>query len=173
MADARSIVRTLARSFSDVRKILCHANDLLRDDIDSDRFLTVFFGRLCPERRQFTYLNAGHPSGVLLDRDGQLAVELKATLPALGFFPLENVAAPITLTLEPGHLLMLLTDGVIETTSLSGEEFGRERAIEIVRTHRTQPAADIVKALYAAVRSFSQNQPQSDDITMVIIKVNG
>ncbi len=173
MADARSIFRTLARSFSDVSKILWHANDLLRNDIGSDRFLTVFFGRLCPAQHQFTFLNAGHPAGVLLDRDGQLQTELSATLPALGMFPIKNTAKPVTLTLHPGHLLLLLTDGVTETAAPSGEEFGRDRAIEVIREHRAQPAAAIIQALYTAVRDFSQNQPQGDDITLVIVKVNG
>lgn len=170
MADARAIFRTLARTFSDVNQILSHANDLLREDIDSDRFLTVFFGRLCPTQRQFTFLNAGHPTGLLLNRDGQLISELNATLPALGMFPFESVAEPITLTLDPGHLLLLLTDGVIETTDPAGEEFGYARVVEVVRAHRTQPAANLIHTLYTSVRSFSQNQLQNDDITMVIIK---
>jgi serine phosphatase RsbU (regulator of sigma subunit) len=170
MADARAILRSLARSFSDVREILIHANDLLREDMGWDRFLTVFFGRLCPAQRQLSFLNAGHPPGVVLDRAGAQVAELKATLPALGLFPLESVPVPETITLEPGQLLLLLTDGVSEATAPSGEEFGRDRAVAVVREQRARPAAEIVGALNAAVRAFSQDQPQGDDITMVVVK---
>ena len=172
MADARAILRSLARSFSDVRDILIHANDLLREDIGWDRFLTVFFGRLNPRQRQLSFLNAGHPPGVVLDRDGALVAELKATLPALGLFQLANVPAPVTLTLEPGQLLLLLTDGVLEAAAPSGEEFGRDRAVDVVRAQRGRPAAEIVSALNAAVREFSQGQPQGDDITVVVVKAS-
>lgn len=173
MADARAILRTLARSFSGVREILIHANDLLRDDIGWDRFLTVFFGRLCPARRQLTFLNAGHPSGIVLGGDGAVLAELKATLPALGMFPLENAPEPTTLTLEPGQLLLLLTDGVTEAIAPSGEEFGRDRALAVVRAYLGRPAAEIVAALNGAVRAFLQDQPQGDDITMVVVKSLG
>ena len=172
MADARAILRSLARSFVGVREILIHANDLLREDMGWDRFLTVFFGRLCPVQRQLSYLNAGHPPGVVLDRDGTQVAELKATLPALGLFPLENVPVPATFTLAPGQLLLLLTDGVIEAVAPSGEEFGRDRALAVVRAQRARPAAEIVGALNDAVRAFSQNQPQGDDITMLVVKSN-
>ncbi len=172
MADARAILRSLARSFSDVRAILMNANDLLREDIGWDRFLTVFFGRLCPAQRQLSFLNAGHPPGVVLGRDGAVVAELKATLPALGLFPLENVPAPVTVTLEPGQLLLLLTDGVIEAAAPSGEEFGRDRAVDVVRAQRARPAAEIVSALNDAVSAFAQQQPQADDITMLVVKSN-
>ena len=171
MADARAYLRTLARSYADVREILCHTNELLRADIGWDRFLTLFFGRLCPTSRQLSFLNAGHPPGLLLNREGLIQVELSATLPALGMFPLENPPAPTTLTLETGDLLLLLTDGVLEAEAPSGEQFGRERTIEIVRSQRTQPAQTIVQYLSATVRAFIQDQPQGDDITIVVIRV--
>jgi serine phosphatase RsbU (regulator of sigma subunit) len=170
MADARAILRTLARSFADVPDILVHANDLLREDIGWDRFLTVFFGRLCPAERGLRYLNAGHPPGVVLGSDGVVVAELKATLPALGMFPIEQPPEPVTLTLEPGHLLVLMTDGVTEAAAPSGEDFGCERALAVVRAHQTRPAADIVAALNSAVRAHIQDQAQGDDITIVIVK---
>lgn len=172
MTDARAIFRALARSLSDVRDIMLHANNLLREDTGGDRFLSVFFGRLCVTRRELAFLNAGHPPGLLLGCDGTLKTELKATWPVLGLLPLDNATAPLTVTLEPGDLLLLLTDGVIEATAPSGEEFGRERALESVRAHRSRPAVDIVQALYSAVRAFARTESQEDDITMVIVKVD-
>ncbi len=170
MADARAILRTLARSFSDIREILIHTNDLLREDIGWDRFLTVFFGRLCPVTRQLAFLNAGHPPGIVLARDGTVVRELQSTLPALGIFPITDAPAPVTIPLEPGQLLLLLTDGVLEATAPDSEQFGCDRVLEVVRAHQTRSAADIVAALNAAVHAHIQSQTQSDDITIVIVK---
>ena len=170
MADARAYLRTLTRSFDNVREILSHANELLRADIGQDRFISVFFGMLCPARHTLTFLNAGHPPGYLMDSAGQIKTELSATLPALGMLPFETMPEPVTLTLAPGYLLLLLTDGVAEAVAPSGEQFGVERALEVVRANRDRTAEEIVKMLFAAVRKFTQNQPQGDDITMVVAK---
>ena len=48
-----------------------------------------------------------------------------------------------------------------------------DRILEVVRTQRQQPARAIVEALYAAVRQFSQNAPQEDDVTVIVVKVKG
>jgi len=171
MADARAYLRTLAHSFSNVRDILLHANELLRADIGWDRFISVFFGMLCPTDHAFTFLNAGHPSGFLMDRTGQIKAELAASLPALGMFPIETAPEPVTLALDPGNLLLLLTDGVTEATAPSGEQFGLERTLDLVRACRAQSADEVIRALFATVQDFTQNQPQADDITMVVVKV--
>ena len=171
MADARAYLRTLAHSFSNVRDILLHANELLRADIGWDRFISVFFGMLCPTDHAFTFLNAGHPSGFLMDRTGQIKAELAASLPALGMFPIEAAPEPVTLALDPGNLLLLLTDGVTEATAPSGEQFGLERTLDLVQACRAQSADEVIRTLFATVQDFTQNQPQADDITMVVVKV--
>jgi serine phosphatase RsbU (regulator of sigma subunit) len=54
--------------------------------------------------------------------------------------------------------------------SREDELFGAERALDVVRQHRHKPAQQIVDELYKAVRKFSNNAPQIDDITAVIVK---
>ena len=63
-----------------------------------------------------------------------------------------------------------MTDGVDEAMSPDNTIFGIERALEIVRTHRDKSARELVETLYAGVRQFSQNAPQQDDVTAVVIK---
>ena len=73
--------------------------------------------------------------------------------------------------LEPGDIVVLVTDGIQEAMSPTGEQFGTERLVEVVRAHRTRKAAQIVESLYRAVCEFSQREKPADDVTMIVIKV--
>ncbi len=49
--------------------------------------------------------------------------------------------------------------------------FGIDRILEVVRADHKKPAREIVESLYDAVRQFSKNSPQMDDVTAIVIKV--
>ena len=66
---------------------------------------------------------------------------------------------------------MLFTDGVAETVNESGEDFGIQRAIELVRAKRDASAEDIALALFQAVREFAQDRSQTDDVTVLVLKI--
>ena len=66
--------------------------------------------------------------------------------------------------------MALVTDGVLESESPDGEEFGAGRLLEVLREHRLDPAREIVERVYGAIRDFSQNEKQMDDVTVVICK---
>ena len=70
-------------------------------------------------------------------------------------------------------LVLLLTDGVAEACSPDGTAFGVERALAVVRFYRQDPAFQIVANLYGAVRAFTQDTPQRDDVSVVVIKRKG
>ena len=72
--------------------------------------------------------------------------------------------------MDPGEIAVLLTDGVTEAEAVDGDMFSRERALDIIATHRHLPACEIVERLYRAVRLFIHGHPQSDDITVVVCK---
>ena len=61
-------------------------------------------------------------------------------------------------------------DGVVEAESRSHARFGTQRALDLIRDHRHQPARKIIETLYAAIVQFC-GQPQHDDITAVVVKV--
>jgi sigma-B regulation protein RsbU (phosphoserine phosphatase) len=73
--------------------------------------------------------------------------------------------------LQPGQMVLFLTDGIEEAVSPEGETFGIERTLEVVRANRGRRACDIVAAIYQAARSFTREMPQHDDITAVVLKV--
>ena len=170
MAETRAYLRILARNREDVGEILTRANRVLAEDIGYERFITMLLVGLDPQKRTFTYANAGHPAGYVLGAAGEIKAQLKRTGLPLGIKP--DVAYPpaIATGLSPGDILLLLTDGIEEAMSPDETIFGTERILEIARANRGKSAREIVDALYAAVRQFAQNTPQLDDVTAVVIK---
>lgn len=171
MAETRAYLRSLIEGREDVGDILTRVNHLLAQDVDEDHYVTLFFGRLDPTTRSFVYSSAGHPPAYLLDAQGQQKAVLKRTGGALGFLAQSVYPGDRCLTLEPGDMLLVVTDGVSEASAPDESLFGIERALEVVRAQRERPAGEILEALYRAVRDFSQGTPQTDDLTAILVKV--
>jgi PAS domain S-box-containing protein len=166
----RASLHALRQTEGEIGTLLTLTNRLLAD-IVGDRFVTLVLARLDPGKRSLVYASAGHPAGYVLDRSGAVETRLESLDPPLGAFPEHVLTSSATLTLEPGELVLLLTDGFLEACSPDGTAFGAERALGVLRANRHRSARDIVLALYQAVRAFSGNRPQLDDITAVVIKV--
>lgn len=171
MAETRAYLRIVARNREDPGEILTRANGVLAEDVGYERFVTVLLVGLDPQRRLLSYANAGHPAGYVLDVTGAVKAQLKRTGLPLGIKP-DTVYPPASeVALTGGDVVLFLTDGIDEAVAPDDKLFGVERALEVVRTNRTKSAREIVDALFAAVRAFSQDLPQLDDATAVVIKV--
>src|SRR5262249_51167732 len=96
---------------------------------------------------------------------------LESTAIPLGVLPQGNFPGSAPVPLEPGDLVLLLTDGVVEARDPDDATFGPRRTTDLVRRHRHAPARHIVDPLYHAARAFAQYQPQLDDITATVVKV--
>jgi sigma-B regulation protein RsbU (phosphoserine phosphatase) len=144
---------------------------LLGDDLGSDQFITLVLAKLGPENRRWEYISAGHPPGYVLGPDGGIKAELLSGTSALGIEEERQYPVPIQITLDPGDLLLLLTDGVPEARSPEGHEFGEERVLDIVRRERARPAAEIIQAILDGARCFSAPDSIQDDMTVVIVKL--
>jgi len=172
MAETRAYLRTLAMNATDVGEILTRTNHALADDVDLERFVTLFLAKLDPRTQSLIYASAGHPTGYVLDASGGLKALLKRTGVALGAPPSAPYSAGPTIPLVAGDIVLLLTDGVEEATSPDNDFFGVERIVDVVRAHTQQTAQEILQALDNAVRDFAQDEPQLDDMTVAIAKVN-
>ena len=67
--------------------------------------------------------------------------------------------------------MLLLTDGVDEAPAGTGERFGMERLLRIIRSHHQDNPAHLIAVIAAAVREFSGATPQTDDITLLCLRV--
>lgn len=170
MAATRAYLRSISQTTADPGDILTLVNRVLNGDTADNQFVTLILCCLDPVSHVLRYASAGHVTAYVFDRCGEIKAELPSTGLPLGLFPdAAYLTAPPTL-LEPGDMVALFTDGVIETDTADGTPFGIERALAVVRQHRLEPAATIVHRVYEAVRDFTGRRPHTDDITTVICK---
>src|SRR5207247_2292156 len=155
MAQTRAYLRAFLLSHTDVREIIALVNRALADDSPDGHFMTLLFARPDHAARTFQYVSAGHATGYLLDRSGAIKTHLESTGMPLGVVPEWEFEAAPALQLEPGDLLLLLTDGVVEAHDADEQLFGPERMLEVVRSSRDRPAREVVNTLFDSVRGFS------------------
>lgn len=154
------------------RELLQHSVDLTNRYIAtthnrSSMFASMFFGVLDPASGELLYVNGGHESPMIF-RAGGAVDRLEVTGGVLGLFPFARYAIEQT-RLDPGDLLLTWTDGVNEAKDEAGGQFTEERIPEVLGTLR-QDAANVLRRVLDAVKSFRGNAPQSDDITMLAVR---
>jgi len=171
MAEARAYLRAFAHMNPDPGAILRLVNRIILPDIEGDRFITLLLARLDPRRRSFNYASAGHTTGYIFNAEGKVKQSLASTSIPLGILPTTEFLSTAPIVLDPGDIVLFLTDGIVEARAPDGAVFGTQRTLDLVRVYRRAPARELVDNLYYAVRAFAQDQPQYDDITATVIKV--
>ncbi|QDT51088.1 Phosphoserine phosphatase RsbU [Symmachiella dynata] len=168
MSETRAFLRSLAQTRNDIGEILTLANHAVAQDVEEGRFVTIFMARLESESSSTTYTSAGH-NAYLLRANGEGQV-LSPTGIALGIDEnaVMNNSQPIQL--ERGDLMLLVTDGILETTDAEGTLFGEERLFEVARQSRDGSAFEVVESIFKAADDFSASSTQKDDNTAVVVK---
>jgi phosphoserine phosphatase RsbU/P len=169
MALSRTLLHVSGGTATDPTAAIRQANRWIYEDGRSSMFVTVFYGMLDPAGMWFSYVNAGH-NPPLLVREAGVQELLGSRGIALGVLP-EVAIASTTLDLRHGDLLVLYTDGVTEAFNDLNEAFGEERLKDFVLANRAKPAREVLDGLIAEIRRFAGSAAQSDDITLVVVKV--
>jgi len=133
------------------------------------RFVTLMYGVLEPDGR-LTYCNAGHNPPLIIPASSGAAVRrLEVGGPIVGLFEAATFQEE-TVTLSPGDLLLVFSDGVSEALSADGEEYGEDRIITTAKAQPGATPAELLQALFADVRVFTKGAAQSDDITAMVLR---
>jgi len=147
---------------------MAKVNFLLWESIESNQFVTAFYGILDAQKGTLAYSNAGHNPPLLVDASGKAKFIEKGEQP-LGMFR-ETRYHEYYLEFEPGDVLVLYTDGATEAASPSGEEFGRERLAEAVKQAYDRPAREMIASLQMEILEWTDNVGSNDDVTFFVIK---
>jgi serine phosphatase RsbU (regulator of sigma subunit) len=172
MAATRAYLRALAMTHARFADVLGIVNRALAADVGGDHFVTLLLARLDPGARSLVYTSAGHMTGYILDRSGDVRSELASTSIPLGIDADGEFPPAPPVTLRPGDLIFFYTDGVVEATAPDGSLFGIERTLDVVRSTRGKSACDIVRALERISRQFARHEKRHDDFTAIVIKVH-
>ncbi|MCX6135449.1 MAG: PP2C family protein-serine/threonine phosphatase [Ignavibacteriales bacterium] len=154
---------------SNLASLVGRLNNVIYGNTEADRYITMFIAILDPLEGTVTYVNAGHCFPFVL-RSKQVSItSLPATGLPVGMF--EGVAfEQVVHKLEPADYLVLYTDGVTEAMNKSFEEYGETRFHQAMVGHSNQTASGFLAGVVADVEKFVAGEPQSDDITMMVLK---
>lgn len=171
MASVRATLRGLAIREAAPDALVSDLSQAMFDDLaGSRRFITLLYGALDPIHHRFDYANAGHgPVALHLGNSGwRSLVEDEARGCPLGILR-QSYGACAPVFLEPGDLLVLGTDGVVETRR-GGQCFGTDRLCEFIASRRTVRLEPILAELMEATAAFHEDGPPPDDLTMLMVR---
>lgn len=179
MAVTHAIAHTRPGYSKPPRDVLSHLNaHLSRSYTASGTFVTAFYATFNPTTRDLVYSRAGHNPPRVLRGDRVISLDKQGGLP-LGIVPTETYAE-VTITLEPGDMLLLYTDGITEamapakpsagTSAQSRELFGVERLDRILLESRHARPQECIDRIIAEVGRFTHEAPRIDDQTLIAIR---
>lgn len=172
MAVTSSILRTVGREHPAPADVIRRSNELIFQDSRSGMFVTVFYCLYNAQTRTVRFASAGH-NELYLYRNKSKTVELYKTkgIP-LGILSSQEYEkfSEDEFAIEPNDVILLFTDGVTEAINEQKEEFGEERLQELFKKIHDLPAEEIIHKIYEAVKTFSGDEPQFDDVTLIVVK---
>ena len=151
----------------DLAQSLRLVNRLFFECTEASKYATLFVGIYDDATRSLRYVNCGHNPPLLLR--GQTIERLIANVTVLGLFEEFDCVVAET-TLAPGDILALYTDGVIEATNATRQEFGEAGLVQTLRKNRHLDAVSIVESVVATVQQFAAGE-QTDDLTLLVARV--
>lgn len=162
-----SDVRYQALLHDDVAETLCHVNDIVAERATRGMFVTMFYGVLDPATGEIEYGNAGHLAPIIRKVDGSLESWGDPLGMPLGILPDRKYEAGRR-TISKGETLVVLSDGPGDAVGDGDERYGDER-VERTITEGPGDPEGLVNTLLDTVATFTGNQPQADDQTLLAI----
>lgn len=167
MANLQANLRSQTAIALDPRRFLCSVNQLFSANTADASFATLFFAEFDDTSRRLRYVNCGHLPALVMHCDDSLD-HLHSTATVLGAFK-DWDCELAECQLSAGDTLALYTDGITESFSPGGDEFGEERLVEALCRNRHLPSQQLLQAVVNEVRHFSPHE-QHDDITLIIAR---
>ena len=168
MMTSRTLLKGAAIGRLGPGKVLGEVNQLLEADNNVTMFVTMFYAVFDPSSGELVYANGGHNSPLIIHADGSSTVLPLTGGIALGLMSDISYEQNV-ITLSPGDVLLLYTDGVTEAMNERGEEFGMERLRGIFTDANSNSAREVNQEIFEAVHAFTGAIPQSDDITCLTL----
>ena len=169
MAMCRTTIRSTAIGERTPSQALARASELILKDSRADFFLSAIYFTLEIESGHIHYANGGHSRPLWLQADSGEVVELRTEGIILGAFDEVDIEEK-DFYLAPGDTLILFTDGLTEATNATGQLFGEEKIIQLLREHDQKPAERIAEAVLEELAEFTGSTPQSDDLTIIVLR---
>jgi len=169
VTQVRAMLRMCVRCGADMTDAMGKINDQLAEDLADNRFVTAFLGELDPERHRVLYHAGGQGPLLHFRAGGEPEWRSSTTLP-LGMMSEISIKEPSVFELDPGDILVLVTDGIFEYENSKEEQYGEDRLVDVIRAHQELPVASLIERIVADVEEFAEGAPQADDMTIVLVR---
>lgn len=146
-------------------------NELLREKSSSE-FVTLFWGVYDPGTHYLQYVNAGHLPPLLAGSRSGEVVRLETGGPVLGLLPAASYQEK-RIPLDGEQTLIAYSDGLMEATNPSGEEFGESRILPLIGDTIGKPASDVLRQIANEAVKFIEDGEFHDDLTILVAKLAG
>ena len=170
MASVRAMLHVLTKTASESNRIVELLAESIAPDLKQGQFISFLLVSLDPQTHEVRFANAGHAPALHLEAETASFRRLDATRLPLGFPRLLSGETDPHLSLAPGDMLVLGTDGCIEVTDAGGTMFGTDRLQQVVLAYRDRSAAEIVSVVRDTVQQFHGRPLPPDDSTLLIVK---
>lgn len=169
MAVSRTMLRATGMRGLPTHDCLNIVNRLLAGESLDSMFVTLFYGIINIETGEIDYTNAGHNPPYILHNDGTAEELPRSKNFIVGVFD-DFVFRNDQMKLEKGDTLVMYTDGVTEAFNEAKEQFGESRLEDTLKKVCGKTCKDMNNVLISDLKAFAGNEPQSDDITTLLIK---
>ena len=174
MSTTRAFLRSRVNQPGGLGDIVNDVNVLLSKDTGSSgEFVTLFYTEIDRSRGEIRWARAGHDPALLYDPQSDRFDELQGEGLAMGIDPFFHYAENVKNGLAEGQIIVIGTDGIWETRNDSGEMFGKNRLKGLIRLTCQRSADQIATAVIDELEAFRAGTKQADDVTLVVIKING
>jgi sigma-B regulation protein RsbU (phosphoserine phosphatase) len=169
MANTQAALRALTPLRLPLPELVSRLNDLLYANTSSDKFVTLFCCHLNTAERTLTFVNGGHNPPMLVRSGGALELLSDGGL-VLGIMESIMPYEQGMVRLGAGDVVLMYTDGVSEALNWASEEFSEAKTQAALKRSAHAEASYILETVKADVEAHADGAPQSDDITMVVVK---
>ena len=169
MANVQATVRGQSLTSASAKECIVRSNTLLYRSTSSEKFVTLFFGILNPSTHGLQYCNAGQDHPFLFSRHPEAPRRLDVGGTVLGIidgYPFSEESVVI----GKGDVLVIYSDGIAEAMNEREEQFGEEELAAVIKKHKHRTSAQLIDEIIAATKAHAAGYPQSDDITIVVLK---
>ncbi len=171
MALLLAMLRTLVDEGLEAARLMERLNAQVAKHSPASRFITLFFGLYTPATGALQYVNAGHLPPLVRRADGsfeRISGHTGSGL-ALGMFDRATYATS-EVTIAPGDVLVMYTDGITEAENNAGQAFEDAGLEQVVSAAWTEDAQQIGRGILTAVEQYAQDVRLVDDLTALVLK---
>ncbi len=167
MSMFKVLLKTKSKIYSKPAPTIEAINKAFVEEVQSEHFVTLFYGIFDVKTRILTYTSAGHDPVILLDKDNSVT-QLTSTQAIIGAFG-DLTCVDNEIELDADSRLLLFTDGIVEAKNSVGTMYSLERLIEKTYEHAQEGCEDFLKLLLKDHFDFTSGLSLKDDITLLIL----